>query len=205
LQSSLSLLSLSLGKRTTLLRLLRDFFLRVLGSGAVTYSFLPPQLKRVSGPYLNTRKYLPFRKEHLVISFTSTLCCAFFLAACTAYLEGVSTVLAELLRNYSYSEGLSEIIRVAATARAHSNSKKQRPDAPMIRDSEHQIAHQTPQGDCSASRAAICSREWRENFLSMLATWLSTVRSEITSFEAICRLLNPCATRAAISFSRRVR
>src|SRR5215208_4462322 len=118
-------------------------FLRVLRSGAVPYSFLPPQLKRVSSPYLNNRKYLPRRKENLVISFTSTLCCAFFLAACTAYLEGVSTALAELLRNYSYSKDLSESICVAATARAHSSPKRQRLDVPMRRGSGQQIAHQS--------------------------------------------------------------
>jgi hypothetical protein len=96
-------------------------FLRVLRSGAVLYSFLPPQLKRASSPYLNNSKYLPIRKENLVISFTSTLCCAFFLAACTAYLEGVSTALAELLRNYSYSKNFSERFCLAPTARSRAS------------------------------------------------------------------------------------
>ena len=60
-----------------------------------------------------------------IIALSFLFSSAFFLAAYTAYLEGVSTALAELLRNYSYSKSLSESICVAPTARTHSSSKRQ--------------------------------------------------------------------------------
>jgi hypothetical protein len=47
-----------------------------------------------------------------IIALSFLLSSAFFLAAYTAYLEGVSTALAELLRNYSYSREISRNVFV---------------------------------------------------------------------------------------------
>jgi hypothetical protein len=54
-------------------------------------------------------------------------------------------------------------------------------------------------------RTLTWSRELSPSFIKRLRTWVSTVRSPITSSEAICRLVRPCATSEATSRSRRVR
>jgi hypothetical protein len=56
----------------------------------------------------------------------------------------------------------------------------------------------------STAHAAICAREVKPSLTRMCSTWVSAVRCEMTSFDAICLLLKPRATSPAIWRSRAV-
>jgi hypothetical protein len=57
----------------------------------------------------------------------------------------------------------------------------------------------------SLRREATCLRELKFSFLRMLVTWWCTVWTEMTSSDAIWRLVSPRLTRIATFFSRGVR